>query len=166
MKKGNTFHLYIKSKMTQDRIPERQVSDRCWASKAKFSGMSVVSSKNYTLREEDDKIKNILEKYADKYNLELIIHDLRSKEEMKKARLNGIKSTPVIVTNKGKISHVPSDEESLLKLLGVPEEERRELMSRYEGDFVCQNCGSHSLKVYPDGSGYCPDCKKTYQTVK
>lgn len=176
MSKGGELHLYIESEISRDHISAKDL--KCYnTSLATYEGpdkgLGIASSTNYLLRDDDEKIIKILKKFTAWSNIELKIYDLANKEEKKKAKSNGIKSAPLILIDNRKITLLPSDEDSLLRLLGVGEKERKELISReptltvsIEGDVVCKNCGSHNLKIYSDGSGFCPECKKAYQTVR
>lgn len=158
--------LYIESVIDKGYMAPKDI--KCYNSPVKRSGFQIATSTTYHPRDEDEKVIKFLQIVSDKCNFELVIHDLAKKEERKKGKLKGIASAPVFVFEGQKFSDALSDEEAFLKHLGLPDIERKELISLYglnavkKDGIVCKNCGSHNLKICEDGSGMCNDCKKAF----
>ncbi len=175
MDRNNELHLYIESRVQRDFISPNDLKcfNSTMATREGDKGLGITSSTDYILCDEDENIIKILKKFTDQSKIEFKVHDLAHKEEKRKAKSKGIKDTPLIFFNNRMIPQVPSEEESLLKLLGVQEKEIMILISRepiltviIEGDIICNNCGSRNLKVYSDGSGFCAECGKAYMEIK
>jgi hypothetical protein len=168
------LHVYVEFETGTEFIPAQGLP--CFNStmatmEGPNNGIGISSSTSYSLKYEDEKILKILEKYAMWSGSALRIHDLANKEEKQKAKAVGIKTAPTILVNDHKIAHVPSDEDALLRILGVQDKERKEIISRepiltvtVEGNAACKNCGSTNLKIYSDGSGFCQQCNDVFQT--
>jgi len=170
------LHLYIKSNIGKEFIAAKDL--KCFNStmatiEGSNGGMGISASTTYTLNNDDEKILEILKKYTNCSGFTLKIHDLAIKEEKKKAKAVGIKTIPAILFNGRRITPLPSDEDALLKVLGIQETERKRIISQepiltatIESNITCKNCGSTNLKVFTDGSGFCQACNKTFQTLK
>ena len=175
MDRDSELHLYIESGVSRGFISPNDLKcfNSTMATREGDKGLGITSSTDYILCDEDENIIKILKKFTDWSKIAFKVHDLAHKEEKKKAKLKGIKDTPLILFNNRTIPQVPSEEESLLKLLGAQEKEIKELISRepiltviIEGDIICKNCGSRNLKVFSDGSGFCAECEKAFMEIK
>ena len=185
MKKAIRVDLYLESKITRGYLAPKDI--KCYNSPVKRSGGRITTSTTYNLSDEDKKIKGIIEELVNEANLEYKLHDLANKEEKKKAKSIGIKSTPLILIDNRKISPVPSDEDSLLKLLNhhLPNDfpKKRGSQSRSSKStieiqkldgktiidmpkFFCSECGSNKFKILQDYSGFCAECGKAYMEIK
>ncbi|MEW5936717.1 MAG: hypothetical protein AB1665_02725 [Candidatus Thermoplasmatota archaeon] len=110
--------LYVNSKgyaSTREcyNAPEGE-SGSCYGA---ISGFRTTLSTDHVLSEKEQKIRDALQNLSEKYRFDLEIHDIALKSERRRARLKGIRHTPLLVIGNRKIKDIPSDEESLRKLI-------------------------------------------------
>jgi hypothetical protein len=171
----NVLHIYVKSETGQGYIAPKDL--RCFNStmatiEGSGGGLGISSSTTYTLRYEDEKIINIIKKYAAWARIKFQVHDIAIGKEMKDAKSAGIRTAPAIFFKGRVFTSVPSEEDALLRGLGVSEKDRIVLISTepvltamVKGDASCASCGSKNLEMYPDGSGFCKGCNKIFHTM-
>lgn len=104
--------LYVNSSVASNTVPWH--TQKCWSAGCNaLANHPIIESTDYLLNHEELQIRKLLEEYTEKHRIDLEIFDISLKATARKARLKGIKKTPVLYINGKKIIKIPGTEGEL-----------------------------------------------------